>query len=50
MSERLRHADVKITLDTYCHLLPSMQKDTAIQFGKMLFGENDKYYVEVNLD
>ncbi|MDW3038322.1 MULTISPECIES: tyrosine-type recombinase/integrase [Bacillus cereus group] len=50
VSERLGHADVRITLDTYSHLLPSMQKDTAIKFGKMLFGEDDKYYVEVNLD
>ncbi|MEG7896000.1 site-specific integrase [Bacillus paranthracis] len=50
VSERLGHADVRITLDTYSHLLPSMQKDTAIQFGKMLFGEGDKYRVEVNLD
>lgn len=50
VSERLGHADVRITLDTYSHLLPSMQKDTAIQFGKMLFGEGDKYRVEINLD
>ncbi|PEM44315.1 site-specific integrase [Bacillus toyonensis] len=39
VSERLGHADVRITLDTYSHILPSMQKDTAIQFGKMLFDE-----------
>ncbi|MGA4497515.1 tyrosine-type recombinase/integrase [Bacillus bombysepticus] len=50
VSERLGHADVRITLDTYSHLLPSMQKDTAIKFGKMLFGEDAKYYVEINLD
>lgn len=50
VSERLGHADVRITLDTYSHLLPSMQKDTAIKFGKMLFNEDDKYYVEVDLD
>jgi len=50
VSERLGHADVRITLDTYSHLLPSMQKDTAIKFGKMLFGDDDKYYVEVDLD
>ncbi|MGF2712597.1 tyrosine-type recombinase/integrase [Bacillus cereus] len=50
VSERLGHADVRITLDTYSHLLPSMQKDTAIKFGEMLFGEDDKYYVEVELD
>jgi integrase len=39
VSERLGHADVRITLDTYSHLLPSMQKDTAINFGKLLFNE-----------
>lgn len=50
VSERLGHADVRITLDTYSHLLPSMQKDTAIKFGKMLFGEDEKYHVEINLD
>ncbi|PGW18767.1 integrase [Bacillus cereus] len=50
VSERLGYADVRITLDTYSHLLPSMQKDTAIKFGKMLFGEGDKYRVEINLD
>lgn len=40
VSERLGHADVRITLDTYNHLLPSMQKETALQFGKMLFEED----------
>ncbi|PIE92123.1 site-specific integrase [Bacillus fungorum] len=50
VSERLGHADVRITLDTYSHLLPSMQKDTAIKFGEMLFGEDDKYRIEINLD
>nr|WP_252210065.1 tyrosine-type recombinase/integrase [Bacillus bombysepticus] len=50
VSERLGHADFRITLDTYSHLLPSMQKDTAIKFGEMLFGKNGKYRIEVNLD
>ncbi|HFR4142331.1 TPA: tyrosine-type recombinase/integrase [Bacillus cereus] len=50
VSERLGHADVRITLDTYSHLLPSMQRDTAIKFGKMLFDEGDKDYIEINLD
>ncbi|MFB9330116.1 tyrosine-type recombinase/integrase [Paenibacillus aurantiacus] len=40
VSERLGHASVKITLDLYSHLLPNMQKETADQFGKMLFGTN----------
>ncbi|MEC2131932.1 site-specific integrase [Brevibacillus centrosporus] len=38
VSERLGHADTRMTLDTYSHLLPSMQKETAKAFGKMLFG------------
>lgn len=50
VSERLGHADVRITLDTYSHLLPSMQRDTAINFGKMLFDEGDKENIEINLD
>ncbi|HGO9425620.1 TPA: tyrosine-type recombinase/integrase [Bacillus cereus] len=50
VSERLGHADVRITLDTYSHLLPSMQKDTAINFGKMLFNEDNSYGIEINLD
>lgn len=29
ISERLGHNSVKITLDTYSHVLPSMQKETA---------------------
>lgn len=37
VSERLGHATVRLTLDTYSHLLPSMQKETAKKFGKMLF-------------
>ncbi|MGG3041794.1 tyrosine-type recombinase/integrase [Bacillus anthracis] len=42
VSERLGHADVRITLDTYSHLLPSMQRETALQFGKMLFEEDNE--------
>lgn len=39
VAERLGHADVRITLDTYSHLLPSMQLETANNFGKMFYGE-----------
>lgn len=39
VAERLGHSDVRMTLDTYSHLMPSMQKDTAKAFGKMLFGD-----------
>lgn len=42
VSKRLGHADVRITLDRYSHLLPSMQDEVAINFGKMLFGEEEE--------
>lgn len=42
VSERLGHADVRISLDTYSHLLPSMQRDTAVMFGRMLFEGEEK--------
>ncbi|NBI28310.1 site-specific integrase [Chengkuizengella marina] len=37
VSERLGHANIRITLDTYSHILPNMQKDTAEQFGKSFY-------------
>ncbi|WP_409174825.1 tyrosine-type recombinase/integrase [Brevibacillus fortis] len=37
VSERLGHANVRITLDTYSHLLPNLQKDTADEFGKLFY-------------
>jgi integrase len=42
VAERLGHADTRITMDRYSHLLPNMQRDTAQQFGRMLFGGNEK--------
>lgn len=37
VSERLGHAAVEITLDTYSHVLPSMQKTAAEKLDR-LFG------------
>jgi integrase len=48
VSERLGHANVRITLDTYSHLLPSMQKDTAKNFGRFLFGGDDQVQPNLN--
>ncbi|QDH19794.1 tyrosine-type recombinase/integrase [Saccharibacillus brassicae] len=39
VSERLGHSTVRMTLDVYSHLLPSMQRETADQLGKTLFDE-----------
>jgi integrase len=38
VSERLGHANVGITLDTYSHVLPTMQKQAAEAIGVALFG------------
>ncbi|MDY7046405.1 site-specific integrase [Virgibacillus sp. M23] len=37
VSERLGHANVRITLDTYSHLLPNLQKETVNNFSKMFY-------------
>jgi integrase len=39
VSERLGHASIVITLDTYSHVVPSLQRDSADKLGVMLFGE-----------
>jgi integrase len=36
VQERLGHAQVLITLDTYSHVLPSMQKDAAARLDQLL--------------
>ncbi len=38
VSERLGHARVSITLDTYAHVLPDMQERAADALGSVLFG------------
>jgi integrase len=37
VSERLGHASITLTLDTYSHVLPSMQKAATDKLEKMLF-------------
>jgi integrase len=38
VSERLGHASIVLTLDTYSHVLPSMQRDATTKIEGMLFG------------
>ena len=38
VSERLGHASVAITLQTYAHVLPSMQEDAAVKLEALLRG------------
>ncbi|MBQ6459002.1 MAG: site-specific integrase [Exiguobacterium sp.] len=37
VSERLGHSNVRITLDTYSHVLPTMQVETANKLNSLLF-------------
>ena len=39
VSERLGHASVTLTLDTYSHVSPTMQKEATEKMGAVLFGE-----------
>ena len=39
VSERLGHSSIAITLDTYSHVLPSMQEDAADRIGNYLRGD-----------
>jgi integrase len=43
VSERLGHASIAITLDTYSHVLPGLQQDAAEKFDRVLSNvENQK--------
>jgi integrase len=39
VSERLGHASISITLDTYSHVLPSMGEAAAQQSADAVFGQ-----------
>jgi integrase len=38
VSERLGHANVSITLDTYSHVLPALQEDAANKVARLILG------------
>lgn len=42
VSERLGHSNIGITLDTYSHVLPGMQREAAAKLDALLFGEGTK--------
>jgi integrase len=41
VAERLGHSTVVLTLDTYSHILPSMQQQTTAKLTKMLYDDTD---------
>lgn len=42
VSECLGYANISITLDTYSHVLPNMQQETAEKLEAMLFAPKDE--------
>jgi integrase len=38
VAERLGHASVMITLDTYSHAIPSLQEEAAAKVADLVFG------------
>jgi integrase len=38
ISERLGHASIGITLDTYSHAVPAMEEEAAAKVAKLVFG------------
>jgi len=38
VSERLGHASIVLTLDTYSHVLPTMQDDATNKIEELMFG------------
>lgn len=42
VSERLGHSNINITLDTYSHVLPGLQKEAALKLNDSLAAELDK--------
>jgi integrase len=45
VQERLGHASIQMTLDTYSHVVPGLQQAAAESFDKLLNGRGEKEYV-----
>jgi integrase len=41
VSERLGHATISITLDTYSHAIPAMQEEAAALIAGLVFAEGN---------
>ncbi|MBA4602135.1 site-specific integrase [Thermoactinomyces mirandus] len=42
VSERLGHSNIRITMDTYSHVLPNMQQEAVERFEKMFLEDEEK--------
>jgi len=43
ISERLGHATISITLDTYTHVLPERDAEAARSVAKVIWGEGNGF-------
>ena len=46
VQERLGHASIQMTLDTYSHVAPGLQEAAADAFDKMVLSEREKEAVK----
>ena len=44
VSERLGHANISITLDTYTHVLPEQDAQAAVSVARLILGDGDSDY------
>ena len=44
IQERLGHSSITVTMDTYGHLMPNMQKDAVLNFADLLKQARDDRY------
>jgi integrase len=42
VSERLGHANIAITMDTYSHVLPGLDAEAAATVARLILGDGDK--------
>jgi integrase len=42
VSERLRHANIAITMDTYSHVLPGLDAQAADTVARLILGDGDQ--------
>ena len=47
VSERLGHANIGITLDTYSHAIPAIQEEAAVKIAGLVFADTQGVFSRV---
>lgn len=50
VQERLGHSSISVTLDTYSHVAPGLQKAAAADFDKLICDRQDRKFIESSVD